>query len=343
MTTENHNRADEDPGFVRKIWRSIYRPFMRFCWRSWMKIQHLIRPRVGMLQQYRPRTLSIPASYLQPIELTDYPLISVVTASLNQGEFIERTINSVLSQNYPRMEYIIRDGASTDDTVSILQRYDPQVVDWCSQADKGQTDALNEGFARANGDIMAYLNADDLLLPGTLHYVAAYFQQHPDIDVVYGQRILIDEQDRDIGKWILPPHEDEVLRWVDYVPQETLFWRRSLWDRVGSKLDTSFDFAMDWDLLLRFIDAGAHFARLPRYLGAFRVHPQQKTSSVLQCQGRHEMGRLHKRYHGREVSMLEIRSNTLKYLLKQVIYDMLVRTVDSFRPGKAIVIKKSHD
>ena len=133
--------------------------------------------------------------------------------------------------------------------------------------------AINRGFAHSTGDIMAYLNADDLLLPGSLNFVAAYFEAHPDIDVVYGHRVLIDADGAEIGRWVLPPHEDEVLSWADFVPQETLFWRRDMGERAGGAMDESFRFALDWDLLLRFRDAGARFVRLPRFLGAFRCMP----------------------------------------------------------------------
>jgi glycosyltransferase involved in cell wall biosynthesis len=332
MSSDSENQSAKDPGTMRSISRPVFRLLMRVYWTCRNQFRRWIGPRLGLLQQHRPRPLRIPASYLLQPVLSPYPRISIVTASLNQGEFIESTIDSVLGQHYPELEYIINDGGSMDGTVSILKRHASGLAYWCSQADAGQTDALNLGFSRASGDILAYLNADDLLLPGALHYIAGFFQQHPEVDVVYGHRILIDEQDREIGKWILPPHDDEVLRWADYVPQETLFWRRSLWDKVGARLDSSFDFAMDWDLLLRFLDAGARFERLPRYLGAFRVHPQQKTSSILQCQGRSEMSRLHKRCHGSEVSTHEVNTHTASYLLKQMFYDRQVRAVDLFRP-----------
>src|SRR5207302_369335 len=140
---------------------------------------------------------------------------------------------------------------------------------------------LNVGFEHATGEIMAYLNSDDVLLPGALNYVANYFREHPEVDVVYGHRVVIDEYDQEIGRWVLPGHDDEVLSWADYVPQETLFWRRRIWEDAGGMIDESFRFAIDWDLLIRFRDAGARMARLPRFLGGFRVHPHQKTSKEM--------------------------------------------------------------
>ena len=128
--------------------------------------------------------------------------------------------------------------------------------------------------------------------------MADYFKTHPTVDAVYGHRILINEFDQEIGRWVMPKHNPRVLAWADYVPQETLFWRRSLWEKVGG-IDESFQFALDWDLLLRFQNAGASIVRLPRFLGAFRVHTQQKTAATIASTGLAEMTRLRKRCHGR--------------------------------------------
>lgn len=171
---------------------------------------------------------------------------------------------------------------------------------------------------------MAWLNSDDLLLPGALNVVGEYFASHPEVDLVYGHRILIDEEGAEIGRWVLPPHSDKALSWADFIPQETLFWRRSLWDRVGG-IDESFRFAMDWDLLLRFRDAGARMVRLPHFLGAFRIHGAQKTSAQINEIGMREMEILRKRVHGREVSTTEIRFALLPYLARHVVHDLAYR------------------
>jgi glycosyltransferase involved in cell wall biosynthesis len=195
---------------------------------------------------------------------------------------------------------------------------------WESRADQGQSHAINLGFAHSSAEIMAYLNSDDLLLPGALHYVANYFAQHPEIDVVYGHRIIIDENDQEIGRWVLPPHNSKVLTVEDFVPQETLFWRRRIWNKVGG-IDESFKFAMDWDLLLRFQHEGAKFKRLPRFLGAFRVHTQQKTSAEMEITGKKEIERLLIRYHGRVLNALEIKRQGIFYLLQHVGYQLLYK------------------
>jgi glycosyltransferase involved in cell wall biosynthesis len=253
------------------------------------------------------------------------PLISIVTPSFNQGIFLERTLRSVLDQRYPRLEYLVSDGGSRDETPAVLERYRAALHYCRCGPDRGQAHAINLGFRHSQGQILAFLNADDLLLPGSLAYVACYFAGQPEVDVVYGHRVLIDEADGEIGRWVLPPHSDEMLRWRDYVPQETLFWRRRIWQRSGAAVDESFHFALDWELLLRFRAAGARFARLPRFLGAFRVHGGQKTNTVFEDVGRREIERLQRRCHSRAVSEREIDQRLRPYLCRHVICQALYR------------------
>ncbi|MFZ2314356.1 MAG: FkbM family methyltransferase [Gammaproteobacteria bacterium] len=289
------------------------------------RVREFIRPRIGSTDQYLPRRLVIPKHYGKTPTPKTSPTISIVTPSLNQGKFIERTIQSLVDQNYPALEYIIQDGGSVDGTVDVIKQHESSIKFWESKKDSGQSNAINLGFQHANGEIMAYLNSDDILMPGTLNYVADYFAKHPKVDVIYGHRILINESDDEIGRWVLPQHSSEVLTWADYIPQETVFWRKSIWDKVGGKIDESFHFAMDWDLLLRFADAGATFKRLPRFLGAFRVHLLQKTSSHMNEMGSQEMEKLRMRCHQRNVSSSEISKNIRSFLIKHVIMNKLYR------------------
>jgi glycosyltransferase involved in cell wall biosynthesis len=286
--------------------------------RRWLR--HLSGIRLHLLRQYEPRPLHVPAHYRRTPARVPALTVSIVTPSWNQGAFLERTVRSVLGQGYPRLEYIVQDGGSADESKAILQRYGGRFKHWASAPDAGQTQAINLGFRHATGDVLAYLNSDDLLLPGTLHYVADFFERHPEVDVVYGHRVIIDEDDNEVGRWVLPPHDGEVLTWSDVVPQETLFWRRRIWGRVGAALDESFQFAMDWDLLLRFRDAGARFVRLPRFLGAFRVHPAQKTTAQLDAVGLPEMDRLSRRCHGRLVPPRERQRRIFGYLCRHGLY-----------------------
>ena len=227
----------------------------------------LFRPKLGSLKHHKPRQLALPRHYYCTEPPKSHPVISIVTPSLNQAQFLARTIESVLNQGYSRLEYVIRDGASTDGTKELLEGLSHPALTWESAPDGGQADAINVGFRKTTGEIMAYLNSDDLLLPGCLNYVAGFFDDHPEVDVIYGHRVLIDDQDREIGQWILPQHDSEALQWVDYLPQETLFWRRRIWEKVGGSLDISFKYAMDWDLILRFINEGAKFVRVASFSG----------------------------------------------------------------------------
>jgi hypothetical protein len=245
---------------------------------------------LGTLRQYEPIPF-IPRTPKVP-KLSTTPTIAIVTPSFKQASFIGRTVASVLDQGYPQLQYTVQDAASPDGTAEILSQIKHPHFQWVSRPDGGQADALNRGFAEVSGDIMAYLNSDDTLLPGTLHIVADYFNRHPDIDVLYGHRLIINEDDKEIGRWYMPSFDSDEIRYVDYIPQETLFWRRRAWEKVGSSFDSSLRFCMDWDLLLRFRSAGLKFARIPKLLGCFRVHTQQKTSSIIHDVGLKEMTKL---------------------------------------------------
>lgn len=285
------------------------------------KLAALLRPRLGNLFQHAPRPMRLPASYEKSISLSATPKVSIVTPSFNQARFISRTIASVTSQNYPDLEHFVQDGGSQDGTVELLNACGNRIAGWESKPDSGQSQAINLGLARTSGEIMAWLNSDDILLPGAVHSIVEYFNRHPDVDVVYGNRLLIDENDLEIGRWIMPGHDGSVLSWVDYVPQETLFWRRRIWDKVGGKIDESFRFAMDWDLLVRFREAGAKFAHISRFIGAFRIHEHQKTSAAINDIGYQEMDRIRERLLGRIPSHQDIRKAVLPFMLKHVVVD----------------------
>ncbi len=274
--------------------------------------------------QYPTRPLPPDRDYQSFAGPTDPPLISIVTPSFNQAEFLGATINSVLAQGYPKLEYIVQDGGSQDGTLKVLEELSGSLAHWESTPDGGQANAVNLGMRRATGDILAWLNSDDLLLPGSLAYVAAHFERHPEVDVVYGNRILIDAEGRDIGRWIMPPHDEETLRWADYVPQETLFWRRGIWEAIGGCLDEDFHFALDWDMLLRFREAGARMARLPRFTGAFRIHDLQKNYTIGHVHGR-EVRKLIGRTHGRAMSAREIHRHMKPFFRRHIACDRLYR------------------
>lgn len=281
------------------------------------------RRRIFRLMHHAPRPLSLPRSYARFPAPHPAPSISIVTPSFNQGSVLESTIQSVLDQRYPALEYVVQDGGSTDESVAILERYGSRLAAWESAPDGGQASAINLGMRRMSGEIMAYLNSDDLLLPGSLAYVASYFQRHPEVDVVYGHRILIDERGCEIGRWVLPPHDDRAIAFADFIPQETMFWRRTAWEAAGGRIDESFRFAMDWDLILRFRAAGLRFRRLPRFLGAFRVWANQKSVSWWLPVGRRETERLTARTLGDTPTRERVRHEIQPYLNRHWMLDKL--------------------
>lgn len=274
--------------------------------RSWRRDREFItieRQQQGRLPlrlapQHEPRPLepeTFPAAPAGPL-----PPFAIVTPSYQQAPYLEAALASVLDQPGVRVRYAVIDGGSTDGSREILERWSPRLTYWRSAPDGGQADAVRAGFAALPPDpdeIMAYLNSDDAFMPGALAFVADHFRRHPEVDVVFGHRVLIDEAGREVGRWPAPRRAVADLAWFDLIPQETLFWRRRLWERVGG-IDPSFKFALDWDLLLRFRAAGARFARLPWFLALFRLHLAQKSQAQLERDGIPEMNLLRERALG---------------------------------------------
>ena len=276
-----------------------------------------LRPPMWTFEQYAPRVLDLRMLPAAPALPKLPPRIAIVTPSFNHGRFLRATIDSVLAQNYPNLYYRIQDAASGDDTAGILKEYGDR-ISWQSEPDNGQSDAINKGLGDVDSDIMAYLNSDDILLPGALARVANFFEQRPGIDFVYGHRIFIDHAGSEIGRALLPAHNSEALKFAGYVPQETMFWRRRVWDKIGP-MDTAFHYAMDWDFMLRAEAAGFKMARLRRFLACFRVHDEQKTTRNYE-RGREEMQKLRQRSLGYVPSQLEIYRAMMPYLVRQFIF-----------------------
>jgi len=213
------------------------------------------------------------------------PLITVVTPSFNQARFLERAIQSVLLQGYPALEYMAVDGGSTDESVSIIQKYSGALTWWCSERDKGQADAIAKGFARATGEVLCWLNSDDLFLPGALEAVGQFFEEHPDAEVVNGGAYYIDEHDRPLRILSQCTYTRGVRaserRFRFYDPdgvwQVATFWRRSAYSAVGGL--RNLEFSMDHDLFLR-LASRQRFRVIPQYLSCFRVHPASKSSNL---------------------------------------------------------------
>ncbi|MCX6000591.1 MAG: glycosyltransferase family 2 protein [Chloroflexi bacterium] len=172
--------------------------------------------------------------------------ISIVTPSYNQGQFIEETIRSVLLQGYPNLEYIIMDGGSNDESVEIIRKYEPWLAYWVSQPDGGQADAINKGFAHTTGVILGWLNSDDLLCPRALYRIAYAFHDDTSLNVTCGFRKLINSESKFKGNWVHGKPTAFVLKRLCFIAQETVYWRREVWEHVGS-LDANFLFALDYE------------------------------------------------------------------------------------------------
>jgi glycosyltransferase involved in cell wall biosynthesis len=275
------------------------------------------RPPMWTFEQYPARLLNLNAFKPVRVAAINAPRIAMVTPSYNHAQYLGATMDSVVSQAYPNLYYHVQDGASIDGTLDLLKSRGDS-ISWKSEPDQGQSNAINLGFAGVDCEIMAYLNSDDMLLPGTLAYVANYFMSHPDVDIVYGHRIFIDREGLEVGRAVLPHHEDKTLQYADYIPQETMFWRKRVWDKIGS-IDESFHYALDWDFILRAQAAGFKFVRLPRFLACFRIHDAQKTAATYAV-GVKEMGILRRRVLGFDPTHMQIRRAIAPYLFQQLAY-----------------------
>jgi glycosyltransferase involved in cell wall biosynthesis len=208
------------------------------------------------------------------------PKISIITPSYNQAEYLERTILSVINQNYSNLEYIIIDGGSSDESIDIIKKYEKHISYWVSEMDNGQTDAINKGFRIANGEIIAWQNSDDVYLPNALNTIASAFITNPNVDLVFGNRYNIDKF-------------DNILRDMRYVPfnynaliyegsalcNQTAFWRTSVFKKVGY-LNEDMNFCMDYDFWVRTAKC-ATFLFVREYIGCFRYHKKSKTSNLI--------------------------------------------------------------
>jgi glycosyltransferase involved in cell wall biosynthesis len=221
------------------------------------------------------------------------PRISIITPSFNQVDFIEKTLVSVLSQGYPNLEYIVMDGGSTDGTVEVIKRYSSQLTYWVSAQDGGQADAIRRGFELSEGEIMGYVNSDDLLLSGSLEHVALQFQQHPEANFLAGGFSDINEHGHVTWcHWPVTPTFERLMLAGFYVGQPACYWTRKAYKRAGG-IDTNFRFAMDHDLFLRILQNDRAIAT-NRLLACFRSHPQSK-SALLQHVLQEEQARIYLR------------------------------------------------
>ena len=245
--------------------------------------------------------------------MSTLPLVSIITPSFNQAQFLEATIQSVLAQDYSRIEYIIVDGGSKDGSADVIKKYEGRLAWWVSEQDKGQTDAINKGFNRASGEILAWINSDDTYNPGAVREAVKFLLENPEVGMVYSDCNYIDEHGNVIGKFPAAQTDYRRLRaGYVHIPQQTMFFRAKYWKQLGP-LDPSFYFAMDYDLWTR-IAAHAPFKYVAGKIWAnFRIHNLGKTTSADdRCWP--EMIRVHYRDGGSFFSVI-----VAKHYLRKVI------------------------
>ncbi len=212
--------------------------------------------------------------------MTDRPLVSIITPNYNKAPYLEESLLSVLEQDYPHLEYILIDGGSTDGSLDIIRKYQGRIDRWLSEPDQGQSHAINKGFALARGQVVAWLNSDDLYFPGAVSRAMARFAADPELDFLYGQGVLLTATGEFLGylPQIEPFNRHRLLSCYNYLMQPACFFKKQTLDRLGY-LDTSLNYVMDWELWCRFAAAGCKFRYEPELLAADRQYEGTKTRS----------------------------------------------------------------
>ena len=260
------------------------------------------------------------------------PTIAIVTPSYNQGQFLATSLSSVLSQGYPQLQYVVMDGHSTDNSVEVIQPYADRLSDWVSQPDDGQYDAITKGFARTSGEVMGWLNSDDMHLPWTLQVVGEIFATLPQVEWLT-TRIPLGMDERGVvvkGTMAAGFSREGFLRGENilggqgyathWIMQEATFWRRDLWDRAGGYVGSDYPLAGDFELWARFYKAGAQLHAVDVPLAAFRQHAAQKSADLeryqqeayaaLETHGGYPYGRVRSWLRGRVLTRLPYRLTT---------------------------------
>ncbi|MBU1863858.1 MAG: glycosyltransferase [Candidatus Omnitrophica bacterium] len=259
-----------------------------------------------------------------------FPKITVVTPSYNQKEFLEKTILSVLNQNYPNLEYIIIDGGSTDGSIEVIKKYERYLGCWLSESDRGQADALNKGFTKATGDIIGWQNSDDLYLPNTFMQIAEIFSHNPSIDVLYGNRFDIDDNDAIIGESRFTKFSKFIFQYEGIaLGTQVTFWKRDIFKKIGL-LKIDFHFALDWEFFLRAGCQGYSFKHVPVYFGAIRRHAGAKTERFIGTTA-----------YQKELDTVDQWYHTKKWLKPIcIIYSLLFRSINYLLQGDADYVIK---
>lgn len=256
--------------------------------------------------------------------------ISIVIPSYNQGKFLEKTILSILNQNYPNFELIIIDTGSTDESLGIIKKYEKYISYWVSEKDRGQSDGLNKGFSKATGDFVSEQDADDIYLPEAFHTINQLFKKNPDKDVIYGNRLDINEKDEAIGEQRYAPFSGIVYRYDGMsIGPQSAFWKRGLFSKIGM-YDINLHFAPDYDFFMRASLAKIKFKHTSYYFSAMRRHRDSKTEIFLGTPP-----------HQKECNDIDRKYGRKKWLNPPLkVYSLLYRAINYFLQGDGDYIFK---
>lgn len=250
------------------------------------------------------------------IDMEKYPKITVVTPVYNQVKYLEETIKSIVNQGYPNLEYIVIDGGSSDGTVDIIKKYEKHLAYWVSEPDKGMYDAIQKGFDRSTGEIMCWLNSDDIFFDKCLFAIADVFMHHPEIEWFTGKSTSIDTEGMITGvddiDEIRFTKYDFYLNRAFWIPQSSTVWRRSLWEKIGGSLDTNLRLAGDFDLWLRFINISPQYV-VNTLIGTYRVREGQLSQMMDKYLHEVELSLINNPLPEEELSLLHKYARKLKW------------------------------
>lgn len=259
-----------------------------------------------------------------------WPKISIVTPSYNQADFLERTILSVLNQNYPNLEYIIIDGGSQDGSIEIIKKYEKYLSFWVSEPDNGQANALNKGFSIATGELVGWQNSDDIFLPYSFVNVANAYKQTKKFDLFFGNIVFLNERDEIINDLRFVPFNYRSLLYEGTVlSNQAAFWKRELFEKYGF-FNEKYLFCMDYEFWIR-IGKNCKFYFIHEYLGGFRLHRTSKTNTIAKSGLQEHYSILEAK--GIEYGSIQYRLIKLYYLFRRTLYYLLQRDFDYISKG----------
>lgn len=252
-----------------------------------------------------------------------FPKISIITPSFNQGYFLEETIQSVIGQQYPNLEYIIIDGGSTDNSIDILKKYDNKLSYWISEPDKGQAHAINKGIEKSTGDILAWLNSDDLYMPGTLHKISKKLNINNN-EIICGNCIHFENSKKGLisqGSDIMALKNRYDLTDIDYINQPSTFWSRKTWETTGV-LNEQFHYTFDWEWYIKANELKANFLFCEEAFALYRKHDNHKTGT------------------GDEKRKEEIAEIYRIYNPNFFVYDLIRKSLNELHSNRATLIRR---